>query len=69
MSDRYEARRRANGQSLALTRASRRNSPRIRLTQRGENVVAVLYAAAGLIGMALLLLASLGLAGWIETHP
>lgn len=64
--DRYEARRRHNGQSVALTRPARRNSPSVRLTARGENVVAVLYAAAGVVGMGLLLLLSLGLAGWIE---
>lgn len=38
----------------------------IRLTRRGENVLAVAYTALILVGVALALLLTLGIAGWIE---
>lgn len=36
------------------------------LTRRGENVLAVLWTGVILVGVAVALLALLGLAGWIE---
>jgi len=42
------------------------NRRRYTLTRRGENVLAVAYTAAILIGCTVVLLLMLGIAGWIE---
>lgn len=67
--DRYEARRRHNGQGLALTRATRRNSRPVRLTPRGESVLVAVYTLGAILAWGLFLLGTIGLAGWIEGLP